>query len=278
MSIRAATLFSFRKSYGAISASRVTPFTKYLLKAENERLIDRFLDYKDYGPNTRDDVVWVVCRYLYHFETLGHGSLEQVSIDDVREFILKTAAEVKTSSLHNILLYLKYFHIFLKETGIPAPDCTDLFSYKVYRDMPIQRYVTDEELERILAVIDTDSDMGKRDRAIILTAATTGLRACDLIHLRLFDIDWRKGEIRLCQKKTDRTVYVPLVKQTGAALQDYILNAHPASDYPEVFLRTVAPKTAIANAVCIGSMFKQYQKKAGIARHAPHNDCTDTRT
>ncbi len=192
--------------------------TKYLLKAENERLIDRFLDYKDYGPNTRGDVVWVVRRYLYHFETLGHGSLEHVSVDDVRQFILKTAAEVKTSSLHNILLYLKYFHIFLKETGIPAPDCTDLFSYKVYRDMPIQGYVTDEELERILAVIDIDSDMGKRNRAIILTAATTGLRACDLIHLRLSDIDWRTGEIRLCQKKT--------------------------------------------------GMFKQYQKKAGIARHA----------
>ena len=112
--------------------------TKYLLRKENERLIDCFLDYKNYGPNTRDDVVWVVRRYLFHFETLGYESLEQVSVDDVREFILKTAAEVRTSSLHNILLYLKYFHIFLKETGIPAPDCADLFSYKVYRDMPIQ--------------------------------------------------------------------------------------------------------------------------------------------
>ena len=60
----------------------------------------------------------------------------------------------------------------------------------------------------------------------------------------------------LYQKKTGRTVYVPLVKQTGAALQDYILNARPVSDCPEVFLRAVAPKTAIANAVCIGSMFK----------------------
>lgn len=64
------------------------------------------------------------------------------------------------------LLYLKYFHIFLKETGVPAPDCAGLFSYKVYRDIPIQDYVTDEELDRIFAVIDTESDMGKRDRAI----------------------------------------------------------------------------------------------------------------
>ena len=34
--------------------------SKYLLRAENERLIDRFLDYRNYGSNTRDDVVWVV--------------------------------------------------------------------------------------------------------------------------------------------------------------------------------------------------------------------------
>ena len=38
--------------------------TKYQLKSESERLIDGFLDYKNYGPNTRDDVVWVVRRYL----------------------------------------------------------------------------------------------------------------------------------------------------------------------------------------------------------------------
>ena len=207
--------------------------TRYQLKEENERLIDLFLDYKKYGPNTRDDVVWFVRRYLYHFETLGYESLETVTVEEVRKFILKTAVEVKTSSLHNILLYLKYFHIFLKEASIPAPDCVELFSYKVYRDMPIQSYVTDEELERILGVIDTTSEIGKRDRAIILVAATTGLRACDLIRMKLTDIDWRKGEIKLVQKKTDRTIYVPLVKETGAALQDYILNARPVSDCPD---------------------------------------------
>lgn len=242
--------------------------TKYQISAENERLMDLFLDDKKYGPNTRDDVVWVVRRYLSHFESLGYPSLETVSVPQVRDFILKTASEVKTSSLHNILLYLKHFHIFLKENCIPAPDCVELFSYRVYREMPIQGYVTDEELKQILSVIDTSSDIGKRDRAIILSAATTGLRACDLMRMKLTDIDWRKGEIRLVQKKTGRTVYVPLVKETGEALQDYILNARPKSDCPEVFLRAAAPKTAIMDAVAIGCMFQQYQKKAGIYRHA----------
>ncbi len=80
--------------------------------------------------------------------------------DEVREFILKTAASAKTSGLHNVLLCLKHFHIFLKDSGIPAPDCVELFSYKVYRGMPIQSYVTDEELERILGVIDMETETG----------------------------------------------------------------------------------------------------------------------
>ena len=110
--------------------------------------------------------------------------------------------------------------------------------------------------------------MGKRDRAIILLAATTGLRAGDLIRIKLTDIDWRKGEIRLLQRKTGRVSYTPLVKETGEALQDYILNARPRSESPEVFLRLVAPRTGLADAVSIGCMFQQYQRKAGIYRHA----------
>ena len=135
------------------------------LREDNERLVDLFLNEKQYGTNTVDDVNWVVRRYLAHWEKLGFESIEEVPVEAVRNFILKTAEEVKVSSLHNILLYLKHFHIFLKEAGIPAPDCVELFSYKVYRDMPIQGYVTDEELESILNVIDVSTEGGKRNRA-----------------------------------------------------------------------------------------------------------------
>lgn len=43
----------------------------YPISEDHEKLIDLFLDHKGYGPNTRDDVVWVVRRYLHYFETLG---------------------------------------------------------------------------------------------------------------------------------------------------------------------------------------------------------------
>lgn len=240
--------------------------TVYCISAENERLIDCFISWKKYGTNTCDDVRWVVRKYLYYLEQLGHVSLENVTIEEVRTFILDTAMDVKASSLHNILLYLKHFHIFLKETEISAPDCIDLFSYKVYRDMPVQSYVTDEELGKIFSVIDRSTVMGKRDYAMIQLSATTGMRAIDVIHLKLTDINWRKGEIRIVQKKTKHEAIMPLVKQAADALEDYILNGRPVSEYTEIFLRISPPYYAIQDASSVGDMFRRYQKKAGITR------------
>lgn len=242
--------------------------TVYSIRPEHERLIDSFISWKKYGPNTRDDVRWVTRKYLYYLEQHGHVTMEDVTLDEVRGFILDTAMDVKASSLHNILLYLKHFHIFLMETGVPAPDCIDLFSYKVYRDMPIQSYVTDEELRKVFSVIDRSDVTGKRDYAVIQLSATTGMRAVDIIHLKLEDIDWRKGEIRIIQKKTKREVFMPLVRTAAEALEDYILNGRPDTECREVFLRTSPPYYAIQDAASIGDMFKRYQRRAGISRQA----------
>jgi len=242
--------------------------TQYEISPDNEHLIYEFLDWKKYGPNTRDDVVWVLRKFFHYFESRGVFSVEGITLDMVREFISDTAAAVKPASLHNIMLYLRYFYGFLKTTDLKAADAEGLFSYKVYRDYPIQSYVTDEELERILAVIDTGTESGKRNRAIILLAANTGLRACDIAQLKLKDIDWRRGQINLYQKKTGEMVYIPLTEEVGEALQDYILNARPHLDCPEVFLRISPPKVAITDPSSIGSMFIAYQKKAGIERKA----------
>lgn len=251
---------------GTLRTDTTLQGTKYVLSSNNERLVDLFVAHQRYGPNTQDDAVWAVRKYLCHFERLGHETLATVTIDDVQRFILKVATEVKTSTLHDLFLYLRHFHSFLKEIDEDAPDGVGLFSHRVYREMPIQGYVSDEELERILNVVDTSTEVGKRNRAIILLGATTGLRACDIIHLKLTDIDWRKGEIRVEQKKTDQAVRLPLVDEAGAAIQDYILNARPKNHCSELFLRCAAPKTAIEDASSIGTMFKDYERRAGVER------------
>ena len=86
--------------------------TKYPISEDSEKLIDLFLDYKGYGPNTRDDVVWVVRRYLHYFESLGYASLEWVTvlvgIQQVRQLLQTTpdtcphAAAVNSLDLGNL--------------------------------------------------------------------------------------------------------------------------------------------------------------------------------
>ena len=168
---------------GTISVPQIKHGTKYVLNEENGKLLDQFLEWKQYGNNTRDDAIWAVRKYLFYFQQKGHDTISDVTNEDAKEFLLQVAAEVKLSTLHTLLLYLKYFHIFVREQGIPAPDCVDLFNYTIYREMPIQSYVTDAELDAVLHVIDRETDKGKRNLAIIMIAATTGMRACDIIRM-----------------------------------------------------------------------------------------------
>ena len=173
---------------------------------------------------------------------------------------------MSAGSLHNLLCYVRQFHIFLQDSGEKAPDCISLFSYHVPRKMPVRGYVSDEELTAIIGQIDTCTSMGKRDKGIILLGATTGLRAVDIVKLKLTDIDWTRGEIHVSQSKTGGMLYLPLLPEAGEAIKEYILNGRPDSDAPEVFLREKAPFISMASGVGVGYMFDCYCRKAGIDR------------
>ena len=254
--------------YGRFFYSPRTKGLQHIIASKHEALIAKFIEHHGYKENTRDDVDWVLRRYFGYMEHKGHDSLMTVTPAEARAFVIEMASEMKLSSLKNVLLYLKYFYLYLASAGYPYPNCTGVFSYKITREMPIQGYVTDDELEKIIQQINRDTVMGKRDYAIIQLAASTGMRAVDIMHLKLSDIDWKKGEISFSQKKTGQTVYLPITQETGDALVDYILHARPKVDYPEVFLRVAFPTIPFSNAVAIGDIFISYQKKAGIVRHA----------
>ena len=251
---------------GTLRKAGNTRGSRYPLCPENEHLVDVFITERGYGKNTCNDVAWIVKHYLHYCESQGHFSLATVTVEDVQQYILKTASEMKLNSLHDVFLYLRHFHIYLKENGYAAPDCVELFSHKVQRENHVQGYVTDEELEKILGVIDTESERGKRDYAIILLAATTGLRACDIIRLKLTDVDWRRGEIAIVQDKTGNKVCLPILHDVGAALQDYILHVRPSIPAPELFLTTRGIRGPIVDAMAIGDMFRNYEAKACVAR------------
>lgn len=263
---RAAKKFQVFYETGTLTWECTKRKSKYQLNEEYNRLLDTFLSSRDFHENTKWDFAWAVRRYLSFFQEKGLTSLDKVTVNDARAFIIHAATSMSSGSLHNLLCYVRQFHIHLRDAGENAPDCISLFSYRVPREMPVRGYVTDDELAAIMEQIDTSTNTGKRDKAIISLGATTGLRAIDIVKLKLTDIDWLRGEIHVIQSKTEGVLYLPLLPETGEAIKDYILNARPKTDVQEIFLRKKAPFISMSSGVAIGYLFDSYSKKAGIER------------
>ena len=105
---------------------------------------------------------------------------------------------------------------------VPADPGVWLFAdVKIRRENKIYPVISDHELERTLAQINTKSLVGKRDMAMILLGVSTGMRAADIVNLKLHDIDWLNGELHLVQNKTANPVVLPLMRNVGEALKDY---------------------------------------------------------
>ncbi len=97
------------------------------------------------------------------------------------------------------------------------------------------------EVERILEGIDRGNPCGKRDYAIVLLIARLGLRSIDVKRLELGDFDWPGNRLSVAQAKTAARVQLPLLKDVGWAVIDYLRDGRPPCDCPQVFVRHTAP-------------------------------------
>ncbi len=97
------------------------------------------------------------------------------------------------------------------------------------------------DVTKILQAIDRGNPCGKRDYAIILLVTRLGLRGIDVKRLEFADLDWPGNRLSVVQAKTGQRVQLPLLKDVGWALIDYIRSGRPRSDCPQVFIRHTAP-------------------------------------
>jgi site-specific recombinase XerD len=240
--------------------------SKFKLNEYFEELLELFLSTTSYHANTKGDVTWAVRKYLAFLETMGHSNLANISITDVQAFLIYCSRHLKGGSLSNVRGYLKSFHSYLQKTGQLLLDCEKILSQPIVRETKIFPYITCDEISTILNQIDRSTNIGKRDFAIITLAMYTGLRAVDIVNLKLGDIDWKTGEIHVIQQKTQQTLTLPLTHDVGDAIKDYIICSRPNSKSEYVFLRTNAPYQKLSNGVSIANIFNDYQRKAGIIR------------
>jgi integrase/recombinase XerD len=125
------------------------------------------------------------------------------------------------------------------------------------------------EADLLLGSCDRDTEVGRRDFAILTVLARLGLRACEAAAMQLCDIDWRVGELTVHGKGglDDR---LPLPADVGEALVDYLLRGRAeGTATTSVFLTVRAPRRGIA-ADGIRGVVAHACQRAGIPRIGAH--------
>jgi integrase len=120
------------------------------------------------------------------------------------------------------------------------------------------------EVARILDAVDRGNPCGKRDYAIILLVARLGLRSIDVKRLEFADFDWPGNRLSVAQAKTGNRIWLPLLKDVGWAVIDYVRCGRPASDCPQVFLRHTAPLGPFSDQEHLHQMLVKYARAAHV--------------
>ena len=221
-----------------------------------------------FHTNALGDIVWVSRKFFSWLCDNGHSDLTKVGIEEIQRFVIECSDTMKINSVHNVKLYLKKLCTYLYKRGLLQSSFEGLLSFRVSREAKQFPITPPEEIEAVLNLVDRDTPKGKRDYAMFMLAIVTGLRAVDIMHLKLTDIDWRKGEINLVQSKTTQNLQLPLTTDIGESLKDYILNGRPKAKESEVFLRIHPPFRRFEDSSIIGDIYDEYREAAGYERKA----------
>lgn len=239
------------------------------------QLLDTFLDYLRVERGLKDNTIlsyyYDLSRYIEFLEKKGVTSIDEVSRDQINEFLFSLREELSPLSIARMLSSLRGFHRFLFAEKVTFANPVQLVeSPKVGRKVP--HTLTVEEVERLLKAPDLKTVKGIRDRAILEVMYATGLRVSEISYLKLVDVNIEVGFLK-CKGKASKERLVPLGGIARSFLEKYVKEARPKLlkkklSSPYLFVRQGGGRLGRQS---IWKMIKSMVKKSGIKKKVtPH--------
>lgn len=265
-----------QKGISSKYARRVRRFIRFLadhdviatMSPGNAKAIDpRIAAYQDWLRHHRGISESVVDRHGRMIMRLLPGLGAEPEVYDatlIRRVIIDEAKSSSRPHVKTMTTALRGYLRFLAAVGL----CRSGLDHAVptipqWRLSALPRYLPASAVERIIASCDLSKPHGIRDRAILLLLGRLGLRAGDVFTMRLDDIAWNEGTIRV-RGKGRREVRLPLPQDAGDALIEYLSRARPRVDDDRVFLRSSAPYRPFRDSSVISGVVRLALDRAGI--------------
>ena len=197
-----------------------------------KRLVREFLVFLQFerrlSANTIDAYWLDLGKYSdYLYENNKLTSPQKITLSHVRKYINQFSSIVrpKKSTLLRILSSLRGFHQYLLLKGLSKKNPTELLeSPKTQKNLPSVLTVSD--FESILGAVNIDEIHGRRNYTIILMLYSSGLRVSELSHLKLTNVRWDEGLLRIIGKGNKERI-VPLGSKLATFLREYIDEDRP---------------------------------------------------
>jgi integrase/recombinase XerD len=194
----------------------------------------------------------------------GVTSLEDINIQHIEGY-LGTLENYAVKYIGTFLYVFRNFFSFLFDRGYIADNlASKLPKVRTPRNASIPYVWPKEDIQKLLDAIDREDPKGKRDYAILLIAIRLGLRIGDIRSLKHSSINWVRQTINLKMAKTGQPIELPLFKDVGWAIIDYLKNGRPATNSECLFVRHKAPFNAFGNRNAFGKELHRYIVKAGL--------------
>jgi integrase len=212
----------------------------------------------------RNIIISIAENFLSFVESKHSLLLKDVNAADLTEFV-KTLLGYSYKMVEFMLCGTRAFLRFLHSTRYLSTDLSQsLPAIMSRRQTRIPSVWSQEDLNKLLEAVDRGNPSGKRDYAIILLAARLGLRSIDIKRLTFENFKWSENRLEFSQSKTKHTVNLPLLRDVGWAVIDYVQNGRPVSDFPHIFLRHLAPIAPFADEDHLHQIIKKYMRIAKL--------------
>jgi site-specific recombinase XerD len=204
-----------------------------------------------------------------------HGAIELIKAlgDDpmcwdakgVRDYFVERTGQCGVGTAEKLVTSLRAFLRYLGVYGHCQADLHDAVpAFAAWRLAELPRYLTAEQVDRLIAACDGPSPKRRRDRAIVLLLARLGLRAGDVARLRMADIEWSTGSVRVSGKGRYQ-VRLPLPQDVGDAIVDYLRCRSQIRNNDHIFVRNIAPFLCSDG---VSNVVRSAMKRAGVVTPA----------
>ena len=214
-----------------------------------------------------DNTVNAYIKDLEHFEDFvvsrGIDRITDVSNSDIVAYLMELKKQGRSkSTVNRRLTSIRTFYKFLLREGkVRENPAEDIKSPRIEKkDI---EFLSIDEVNKLMTLPD-ESIKGIRDRAILELMYATGIRASELIDMKLDDLNMRMGFVK-CTGEHSKARIIPIGRPARHALEDYVYDARPVllknSNNEKLFVNYAGESMTRQG---LWKILKEYGEEAGL--------------